>query len=70
MLAKIKPGSAAEREFLINMNKFAFGLSGAGLTGFGIYNAQPLFQPLEQNKKGGEVKRVKINALPNNWKSQ
>ena len=24
----------------------------------------------EQKKQGGEVKRVKINALPNNWKSQ
>jgi hypothetical protein len=57
MLAKIKPGSNAEKEFLINMNKFAFGLTGAGLTGFGIYNGQPLFQPLEQNKKGGTKKK-------------
>ena len=57
MLAKIKPGSVGEREFLINMNKFAFGLTGVGLTGFGIYNAQPLEQPIEQNKQGGSKKK-------------
>ena len=62
MLAKIKPGSAGEREFLINMNKFAFGLTGAGLTGFGIYNAQPLEQPLEQNKKGGQLYRMQTEG--------
>jgi hypothetical protein len=45
MLAKIKPGSAGEKEFLKNMNKYAFGITALVTAG-----------ALDQQKEGGVVK--------------
>jgi hypothetical protein len=45
MLAKIKPGSAGEKEFLKNMNKYAFGTGTLVTAG-----------ALEQQKEGGVIK--------------
>ena len=45
MLAKIKPGSAGEKEFLKNMNKYAFGTGALVTAG-----------ALEQKKQGGIIK--------------
>jgi len=66
MLAKIKPGSKAEKEFLINMNKYAFGLAPAAI-GAGALQ--------EQKKTGGSTRKsgkklVNYTQKPNFVKTQ
>ena len=50
MLAKIKPGSAGEKEFLKNMNKYAFGVGSVMTAG-----------ALQQKKYGGGFKDVALS---------
>ena len=52
MLAKIKPGSAGEKEFLKNMNKYAFGATGAGAL---TYKALQEQEETPENKEGGLI---------------
>jgi hypothetical protein len=57
MLSKIKPGSAGEKKFLRNMNKYAFGL-GAVYLGAGA---------LEEKQEGREPKRKKTKFQPGTY---
>ena len=52
MLAKIKPGSAGEKEFLKNMNKYAFGATGAGALTYKALEGQ---EEIPENKEGGLI---------------
>jgi hypothetical protein len=59
MLAKIKPGSAGEKEFLKNMNKYAFGVTGAGaLTYKALQEEDPKYKQggLIEYQEAGTVK--------------
>lgn len=54
MLSKLKPGSAGEKEFLINMNKYAFTTTGVAIgTGVLRYIQQPKEVPAPDFRHGG-----------------
>jgi len=59
MLSKIKPGSKGEKEFLMNMNKYAFGLAPAAIIGAGALQEQKyggwLDELDEEYRRGGSV---------------